>query len=57
MPIAIAKLLLPVVVSCLLLVTALMAACGGDDTTAIYIGASDASPPRLGSSGDAGTGE
>ena len=57
MPIAIAKVLLIVLCPCLLLVTALMAACGGDDTTAIYIGATDASPPRLGPSGDAGTGD
>jgi hypothetical protein len=59
MPIAIAKLLLAIALSvpCLLVATALMASCGGDDTTASYLGESDASPPRLGPSGDAGAGE
>jgi hypothetical protein len=59
MPIAISKLLLAIVVSLpsLLLFTALMASCSGDDTTAIYLGTNDASPPRLGPSGDAGASE
>ena len=59
MPIAIAKLLVAIALSipCLLVVTALVASCGGDDTTASYLGANDASPPRLGPSGDAGAGE